>query len=587
MSVFHASLLRDSVVPAALILVVAAWPLRAEEPPYASGVVRLPTFMVTDSRILPEPESWRYTRIPNFEVLSNASDRETQRLLRDFETFRLAVSLVWPVPNQTFAPCLLIVCGRDNKFAEFQPREDERPDEGTVSLFLSDPEQPVIVIDLQTQTLNLLSPSFSSAQAGGAAAFEVDSYRQLYREYVHYLLSRIKPRPPAWCEEGLAQIIMAMKFDRHSITFGKVEDPRTVSALAAGQARNAAAAGEAVGAPDFSTATLADRDFNAVLAHRALIPLDQFFGVSHDSPEARNPLGNNRWAKQAYAFVHLCLYGHRGRYQKAFVTFLTRASREPVTEAMFKECFRLTYREMLLDLRGYIQFTDHQYQEFRLKGAGLPEPPPLVLRDAADAEVGRIKGEALRLAGHIEAGRNTLIASYQRGVRDPQLLAELGLSELATGRANRARLFLEAAAQGRVVRPRAYLELARLRLVAARAGPEGAGGRLSPGQLAAVLAPLFTARTQPPPLPETYELIAEAWAQSTAAPTRDNLAVLLEGAHLFPLHSGLIYAAAQLHAQQGFNREATALVELGLKTAPDGATRQRFTTLQAALTAGR
>ena len=50
----------------------------------AGPVVELPKFVVTDSRELPPPESWRYATMPGFEILSNASDKATQRLLRDF-----------------------------------------------------------------------------------------------------------------------------------------------------------------------------------------------------------------------------------------------------------------------------------------------------------------------------------------------------------------------------------------------------------------------------------------------------------------------------------------------------------------------
>ena len=39
---------------------------------------------------------------------------------------------------------------------------------------------------------------------------------------------------------------------------------------------------------------------------------------------------------------------------------------------------------------------------------------------APDADVGRIKGEVLRLGGYGDAARNALIAPYVRGERDPR-----------------------------------------------------------------------------------------------------------------------------------------------------------------------
>jgi hypothetical protein len=100
------------------------------------------------------------------------------------------------------------------------------------------------------------------------------------------------------------------------------------------------------------------------------------------------------------------------------------------------------------------------------------------LQDAPDAVVGRIKGEALRLAGHGNEAHNALIAPYIRGERDPRLLAALGLDEKLAGNVDRARKFLEAASNAKVDRARAYLELARLRFAAAQATPKAAQGRL-------------------------------------------------------------------------------------------------------------
>ena len=57
-------------------------------------VVELPKFVVTDSRELPPPEFWRYGTMPGFEILSNASDKATQRLLRDFDMFRQALGYI-------------------------------------------------------------------------------------------------------------------------------------------------------------------------------------------------------------------------------------------------------------------------------------------------------------------------------------------------------------------------------------------------------------------------------------------------------------------------------------------------------------
>lgn len=84
-----------------------------------------------------------------------------------------------------------------------------------------------------------------------------------------------------------------------------------------------------------------DRDFNDALFQKALVPFDRFT-VPHGAPETRNPLGSSRWAKQSYAFVHMCLYGRGGRYQQTFAMFFQRLGRGgQASEALSTECFKM------------------------------------------------------------------------------------------------------------------------------------------------------------------------------------------------------------------------------------------------------
>jgi len=559
--------------------------------------IELPKFVVTESQVLPPPEPWRYAEFPGFEVLTNASDRSTQRLVREFRLFQTAVSAIWPIAQaKTALPTTLILCGRRNAFSSFMPGDNQSAEQGMASIFLTDKEQASIVLDLQASTLNIssLDPNANiSADPTGEATtstsgivsdFRVDYYKQLQREYVHYLLGRSEPRPAAWLEEGLSQLFMAMQYDRKTIRFAQIEDPSRVSedeASAAQMNANAADAGDTVTPTVVAPAT--DSDFNKALQGRGLISMQQMFEVTHDSPQARNPLGS-RWAKQCYAFVHYCLYSTDSKtLQKPFLTFVLRTSKEPPSEALFKECFGMSYSAMLQELRSYAGFTAYKFQEYRFKGEGMPEPEPLALRDATDAETGRIKGEALIRAGHADAARNALIAPYIRGERDPRLLASLGLWEHTANHDDRARKFLEAAAQGKVVRARAYLELARLRYTEAQAQPAGANGRLSAGQMAAVLQPLMTARTQLPAMPEVYLLTIAALANDESAPTPEQFAILSEGIRIFPHHAELIYRTAEYCLQIGRPEPAADLIEIGLKISPNEKVASLFLQLKAQL----
>jgi hypothetical protein len=565
---------------------LVAGPLAAQDSAADDRVIELPKFVVTDSRELPPPESWRYATIPGFEILTNASDRATQRLLRDFGMFRQALGHVWPIPQRVSQSTALIICGRGNKFDGFIPVGRNVPDAGFASLFLKQGNRTAIVIDLAATTLNVLNVDGLNDAATGtdSGQISVEHDKQLYREYVRYLLSQNEPRFPAWLEEGLSQIIMKMQFDRRWIEFAKLEDPNTVSTQAAMVAElNALSAAEDPDSPLLPGAPAEDRDFNAALRRRALIKFDRFFAVKHDSPEATNVLGNNVWAKQAYAFVHMCLYGYKGKFQKQFTTFIQRAAREPVTEAMFKECFNMSYNSMLSEIRSYCEFTVYEAKYYKSKEDVIIPPPPLDLRDATQAEIGRIKGEAMVLAGRMKEARAELVAAYTRGERDPNLLAALGLYEREHGEEARARKFLEAAFAGKSKRIDACVELAKFRFADALAKPAAPNGGFSAAQVAAILEPLKLARGQPPPSYALYETAADTWMKAANAPTLDDARMVIEGAMVFPARMKLVYQAAVVAADAKDLQSAHALADHGIRLTPEGPGRKRFEDLKSSL----
>jgi len=130
--------------------------------PTESDVVELPTFTIQESRLLPEPESWRFAQISGFEVLSNASDGKATRLIKDFQRFHQALIAAWPPADLRSAmPSSLILCGKRGAFDAFRRANEQGPDVGLISLSLRDGEVSTIVIDLESTTLSLV--------AGGAA----------------------------------------------------------------------------------------------------------------------------------------------------------------------------------------------------------------------------------------------------------------------------------------------------------------------------------------------------------------------------------------------------------------------------------
>ena len=99
---------------------------------------------------------------------------------------------------------------------------------------------------------------------------------------------------------------------------------------------------------------------------------------------------------------------------------------------------------------------------------------------------------------------------------------------------------------------------------------------LSEEQVAHVLEPLLIARKQRPPMAQVYGLIAETWSLAARGPTREEFAVVMEGAQTFPGNGSLIWRTTLLAAQRNFNKEALLLAQHGMKISRDPADRSRF-----------
>ncbi len=524
---------------------MAATPvLRAADAPVASApVIELPKFEVTDSRLLPPPEKWHYAEVPGFEILSNISERETKRFVRDFLLLQEVIKEIMPglLGGRVPVPTALLLCGRGKGFDEFLPADGSVERYGSNSLFFQTPERAAIIVDF----------ALSELQLEGDTRIEADPYRAFYAAYFRFLIRRqLTKAPPPWFEEGLVQLFAATEFDRKTIVFAQI--------------------GDGFGAEKVG-------DFNHMLHQRAIMPMGEMLATA--GPRQRSAF----WTAQCYCFVHYCLYGLNKKNQQSFIRYVYRLNDEEPTEELFKECFGKTYNQFAVELRGHVDFTASKKIEFRAKkGKELPEPPPVALRPGADADVGRIKGEVLRLGGNSISAHNHLIAPYVRGERDPRLLAALGLDEKLAGNDARARKFLEAASAARVERARAYLELARLRFDEARAGLKDGKTQLTVEQVGAVLTPLFTARQQPPPLADVYSLIAETWTLSALPPQEEHLAVVLEGVMRFPRDTSLLLQATLLAAKRGFFERARELAERGVKVSREPGDRDRFQALAAA-----
>lgn len=561
--------------------------------------IKLPSVTVAGELELPKPESWLYARIEGFEILSNASDKATQSLVKDFVRFRKAADIVQPTPPPQYRASALIICGKNKSFENFTPSGKSDQD-GGVSLLLHDNEQAAIVIDYSRRTVDYTSPTGSDFDAESPALESGASYihheRHLYGEYIRYHFSRSPLKTNAWLTEGLALMFENIEFSDERIKFGNLEpsgfgtggvetpmpklDIITPGTTGPGQfvpSGTSAAAGMV--APEGTAVYL---PFNTVLHHRPLMPMDAFLAITADAKEVRQPFVNCEWLMQAYAFVHMCEFGLDGRFKKPFVAYVKRLSSEPPTEKLFRECFGLSYAEIFKELRRYIVYPRYKFRNISLTKEGRLPSADIEFRAATQGEIGRIVGDAQTLAGRPADALFTYRVAYARGERDSNLLASLGLAELGAGDTARARRFLEEAARLKTDRAPAYLALTKLRLAEAltRTPP---GGKLPAEQTALVLSPLLKARSLKPVPPETYSLLAQAWELSAVPPTTGNVNLVGEGVLQNPSDTLLALRTARLYQRASDKTNAIAVARMALKFTNDSALKSQLEQLLATL----
>ncbi len=543
-------------------------------------VVALPPFLVEEAA---KPLPWRYANVAGLEVLSACPERLTRQLIANHHRLHaLLGELLTPTLQfKTSAKRTLIFVDS----AHLPPTSQEVVAQlALTSVEMKELDDPVVPLDdgrlrrRPPPPRYTFMPNLRLWDRDAQVLFAVVREREfeanrvaLTPDYVAYVLQNRLPALPPWFISGVLTVFARAKFTEDALTLDRVDwlSETGSAALKAG--------------PE---------------ANRRPLPLAEFFAGDLSAADPAQGEALSLWQAQAALFIRWGLDGRGAPRREALWKFVERAAVEPVTEALFQECFGFDFATAQQHLTAFIP--EAMRERLVLRPAQRPRLPDYALRPATDAEIARLKGEWERLeiayvksqfpglaTKYLEQARRTLLRAYDRGSRDAELLTVLGLCEADAGNLDAARAYLEdAAARASALRPRAWYELARLRLAAlSAAAPAPPNSGLTVAQADTVLTPLAAARGLEPPLPEVYELIADVWAASAQPPTRAQLAVLEEGVRFFPRRSDLVHRTAELNLRHGFTDTARWLITLGLTLSPDAATRARFETLQARLPA--
>ncbi len=514
--------------------------------------VQLPPFIIEQTA----GPKWRYTRITRFEILSRCNDLTTEQLALAFhranqllglvlpERFQLTLDVpqalifydekLWPVAEQQAVSAMLK--------AHPPARRDGLPPSGTPPRVRLEAITGAKLLGLEPAPQAAIPDSFFSnlmlTDADSITTFAlvststIDPQRSyLTPAYVANLLEQRTPALPDWFTAGFLRLYERMEFQDNTVTVRPIR----------WYFQNKQPSGTKTVAPEPD-----------------LIPPAVFF-AGKTSPD----YDAVTWLAQSELFASWGLDPAQGR-ATAFWKFVERTATEPATETVFAECFGLDWAKAWDQLAAHA--THHPGLRWTLPDE-LARPPADPLEDASPRQIARLKGEWERLEAryvrknrpdleehYVTLARRTLRKPYDRGDRDPRLLASLGLLELDAGNKAEAVRLLEDAVQSGAMRPRAYYELARLRYDALVGRSTRNDGKYSAEQVASVVEPLLAGMKQSPPLAPAYELLAHISAQSVASSSEEVLAALAEGARLFPQKRERLHDLANHPFSHGLRR---------------------------------
>lgn len=550
----------------------------------------LENFTVTATRPALEAARWNYSRIDGFEILSSAPENVTRELVRDFNEFVFALHLLSPQLRLQYPlPVTMVICGDIAQLRELV--SGSRPSQGSSSLthFFHGTDRSLILLNAQAQPLKRANGTIETAEEADRRVRLLYSKRAR-GDYLRFLLSRVSPALPEWFQQGAADLYADMRILDDEIAVGRApaftlpnrpeKAPLSQSVgmmrLSDGDSPNPSLQrhpGVAGHENRSGNTEASSRKDAAPFLDSAALPLAELFGPAQQ--------GRDRilWRMECQTFVHWGLHGDNGRHARQMAAFVERARFEPPSEALFRDCFQMSYAEGWQALRTHIEITRAKYFGLRAeKGQKLPRPAPATVRPATPSEIARLKAEAHELAGRPNEARAELIRAYRRGERDVELLAALGLSDLSAGETARARQFLEAATAQHTRQARAHLALAHLRFDECLARRVQPTDKLAPHQMRSILEPLVAALALAP-ITEGYSLAAEAWLLADAAPSHAQLQGLISGVQLAPRDQELVLRVATLAVNAG-DESAPALIALGLKYSASEMQRRRLEALR-------
>ena len=241
-------------------------------------------------------DQWLQLRSKNFNVISNAGEGETQKLVLKLEQFRFVFSKL--VKTQNAAPITVVVFKNDGSYKPFKPLYNGKP--ANVAGYFQRSQDDNLI------TLNI-------------AANDTRPLAVIFHEYTHFLTSRL-PRPlPLWLNEGIAELYSSFEVEKNKVILGAPIDNHVL-----------------------------------FLREKKFLPFRSLFTVRHGSAEYNERDKQGVFYAQSWALAHYLMFGDRMARQPQLVRFVDLLNAGVDGEEAFRQAFQVTPEAMEKSLRDYI-----------------------------------------------------------------------------------------------------------------------------------------------------------------------------------------------------------------------------------------
>ena len=256
-------------------------------------------------------ERWIRLNSPNFETVSNASEKKSRTLIRELEQFRHVFSELFHLTNDR-VPVTVFIFRNDKSFTPFKPVYEGKP-ASVAGFFQGGRDRNVIALNV----------------TGNENPLHV-----IFHEYVHLLTSDTPYPWPVWVKEGLAEFYSTFRVGGRELKLG-APIPRHAETL----------------------------------RRTRMYSVENLFSIGRDSPEYNETRKQGVFYAQSWALVHYLMLHEKAKLRPQFVRFVQLLWRGVEPVEAFQQAIEIPFKALQSELQKYVRQRGLFSQVFRLEVA--------------------------------------------------------------------------------------------------------------------------------------------------------------------------------------------------------------------------